>query len=115
MVNTISMRFFTRSFEQDIEQLKEIPIIPSLLPSNDTGTGTLSILDWIISQDSHKLESLSTDCYKGLAKLDISVIEALQREKKAVIEKAENTSMKEIKGWIHAHTKHTNMSIFNLC
>ncbi|CAG7838501.1 unnamed protein product [Allacma fusca] len=85
------------SFEEDVALLREIPIIPSLLPS-DSPSGDLTILDWIISQDNQKLESLSSECYKGLEKLNMSVIEALQREKKQVIENAENNKMKEIKG-----------------
>ena len=71
-------------------------MIPSLLEPNSE---TISLLDWIKSQDSSTpLESIALNCKKSLDSLDAKAIESLQREARAVIEKGGQSSMKEIKG-----------------
>jgi len=85
------------SFNKNIDLLDEVEIVPSLLEPNSDDRMTL--LDWIRSQDtSNPLESIAMACKKSLESLDIKVVESLQKEAKAVIEKGGQSSMKEIKG-----------------
>jgi len=96
---------YARSFDDKLKDLKKIPVLKSIVEENSHSSienQPCNLLDYLSSLEgsssSNKLETLSTSCRLHLDKLKPPVIDALQKEIASVIEKSNQSSMKEIKG-----------------
>ncbi|KAK2584450.1 hypothetical protein KPH14_006829 [Odynerus spinipes] len=104
------------NFQQDLETLAKIPILPALraqaeglLSPDDqpdkseqqpeNSEEVLSLLRWISAKDNQSsLEQVAEQCSRGLEQFDERVMEALKAEVNAAIDNANKQDMKEIKG-----------------
>jgi len=81
-------------FEEDLKVLEGVEVVPSLVEGEK-----LSLFGWIESKNTaNPLRQFAISCRKALEGLDPKVIENLDREANAVVEKGCQSAMKEIKG-----------------
>lgn len=93
------------AFETDAQLLKRIPLLPCLLPAGETSQSQLaasnmSLFDWISSKEpDHSLTELARDAKQALDRLlEPKILENLATFEGATLDRAQDSSMKEIGG-----------------
>lgn len=104
------------NFQQDLNTLAKIPILPALRAQaegllspdeqpdkskqqSENGEEVLSLFRWISAKDNQSsLEQVAEQCSRGLEQFDERVMESLKAEVNAAIDNANKQDMKEIKG-----------------
>ncbi|XP_014608939.1 PREDICTED: RB1-inducible coiled-coil protein 1 [Polistes canadensis] len=104
------------NFQQDLETLAKIPILPALRAhaegllspddqednseqQSEKNEGVLSLLRWISAKDNQSsLEQVAEQCSRGLEQFDEKAMALLKADVTTAITNSNKTDMKEIKG-----------------
>uniref|UniRef100_T1J8T9 RB1-inducible coiled-coil protein 1 n=1 Tax=Strigamia maritima TaxID=126957 RepID=T1J8T9_STRMM len=89
-------------FSVDLKTMDRIPVLPALLSASgdfSPDDQQCSLFHWISSKDNqNSLEQVAEVCVRGLQHYNLNSFDAVRVEAAQILEKANNATMKEIKG-----------------